>query len=52
MQLQAKYDIQSYQGWFDCKFGMTIAQIHAILGNPDRSFKKALTSDLCGRVIR
>ena len=45
MQLQTKCDIQAYQGLFDCKFGMTIAQIHAILGNPDSSFKKAPTSD-------
>ena len=45
MQLQARYDIRAYEGILDCQFGMTIAQIHTILGFPDSSFKKAPTSE-------
>ena len=45
MQLQARYDIRAYEGILDCQFGMTIAQIHTILGFPESSFKKAPTSE-------
>lgn len=45
MQLQARYDIRAYEGILDCQFGMTIAQIHTILGFPESSFKKVPTSE-------
>ena len=38
-------EILPYQGILACQFGMTIAQIHAILGSPDSSFKKVPTSE-------
>jgi hypothetical protein len=44
MTIPSSFEIGSYQGILNCRFGMDTSQIRQVLGAPSKTFKKAPTS--------